>query len=42
MVLCRSETHLLFCAVFVVSEFVEEGLLAAVVPPYSVNVAFHF
>ena len=25
-----------------VSEFVEEGLHAAVVPPYSVNVAFHF
>ena len=31
-----------FVHLFVVSEFVEEGLLAPVVPPYSVNMPFHF
>ena len=36
-----SQTHLVFCAILVVGELIEEGLLPPVVPTNRVDVAFH-
>ena len=36
-----SQTHLVFCAILVVGEFLEERLLPPLVPTNHVDIAFH-
>ena len=42
MVLCISETHLLFCAFFVVSELIKRDFLRRLFPPTALTLRFIF